>query len=326
MNVTYYYRKAGCAFSMEQVFADVRAALPAEVRQTAFYCPHRAAAPRAMWENCRAARQHAGDINHITGEVHYLALALPKPGLVLTIHDTGDTNAFTGWKQKLFRQLWYRAPMRRAAAVTFISQAAKRSAEALVGFDLPHARVIPDPVSARFTFSPKPFPANRPRILCLGTKTNKNLERLAEALAGLEVELRVIGPLSDAQRAAFEAHHLEFSTVQGLSEEAIRQEYERADLVSLVSTFEGFGLPIIEGQAMGRPVITSNIEPMSETAGQGALLVDPYAPAAIRDAFERVLREADLRARLIEAGRENVGRFQADAIARQYVELYRSLL
>ncbi len=325
MNVVYHYRKQGCAFSMEQVFDDVRGALSPEVRQSAFYCPRRAASPKAIWENCRAARRHAGPVNHITGEVHYLALALPCKGLVLTIHDTGDTNAFTGWKQQVFRWLWYVAPVRRAAVVTFISNFAKQSVEKLVGFALPNARVIPDPVSPRFQFSPKPFPPARPRILCLGTKPNKNLERLAEALAGLDVELRIIGALKSEQQRKLSEHRIEYSVAERLSADEILAEYDVADIVSLISTFEGFGLPIVEGQAIGRPVITSSIEPMSETAGQGALLVDPLNAASIRAGFERLLGDAALRLRLVEAGRENVRRFQAVTIARQYEEVYRSV-
>lgn len=323
--ITYFYRQAGHAFSMEEVFATVRAELDVAYAQQAFFCPHRRAAPGVMWANSRQARRAASAINHITGEVHYLALALPQQGLVLTIHDTGDTNAFHGWKQWVFRQLWYVQPVKRAAAVTFISEHAQRSVEALVGFPIPQGRVIPDPVSARFQFAPKAFPSAKPRILCIGTKPNKNLERLAEALRGLDVELRIIGQLRAEQQAALVAHAIDYTSVQGLRAEAIVAEYERADIVSLISTFEGFGLPIVEAQAVGRPVITSNIEPLTETAADGALLVDPFDVAAMRAGFQQLLCNAALRARLIAAGRRNVERFSAKSIARQYEAVYRSV-
>ena len=63
------------------------------------------------------------------------------------------------------------------------------------------------------------------------------------------------------------------------------QEYKDADLISFPSTFEGFGMPIIEGQAVGRPVITSNIEPMVSVAADAAILVDPFNIESIRECF-----------------------------------------
>jgi len=279
-----------------------------------------------MWENCQQARHAAGEINHITGEAHYLALALPRRGLVLTIHDTGAINGLSGWKRRLFHYIWFRLPVRRAAAVTFISDFSQRAVESLVGFKLPHARVIPDPVSPAFVYSPKEFPKRRPRVLCLGSKPNKNLERLAEALRGLDVELRLIGEPLPSQAEAFRQNNITVSLAQNLSVAEIVEEYQMADIVSLISTFEGFGLPIVEGQATGRPVITSSIEPMADTAGPGALLVNPEDVSAMRTGFEQLLCDAELRSRLVDAGRINVRRFDPETIAHQYTELYEELL
>ncbi|GHC04779.1 glycosyltransferase [Cerasicoccus arenae] len=324
-SVAYHYRQEGCAFSLEQVFSDVRGALSEGIQQEAFYCPHRRASPSAMWANVRQARRSQCVVNHITGEVHYLALALPRRGLVLTIHDSGDTNAFRGWKQAIFRCLWYTWPIRRAAAVTFISTFARESVESLVGFPIKHAWVIPDPVSARFVYSPKVFPESNPRVLCLGTKTNKNIERLAEAVGGLPVELRIIGQLSESQNAALAKHGVRYTTAAKLTADEIFEEYQAADIVSLVSTFEGFGLPIVEGQAIGRPVITSNTCAMPETAGEGALLVDPMSVDDIREGMKRLLAEPSLRADLIEKGLANAQRFTASSVARQYEAVYAAI-
>ncbi|WP_269542315.1 glycosyltransferase [Cerasicoccus fimbriatus] len=326
MKVTFYYRKQGCAFSIEQVFSDVRVALPSEIEQNAYFCRHRVASPRAMWENCQRAKKHRGDINHITGEVHYLALTLPRRGLVLTIHDTGDTNAFTGWKKRLFEYLWYSGPIKRASAVTFISDATRQAVERMIGRKISHAEVIPDPVSPAFKFSPKPFPISTPRILCLGTKVNKNLERLAMALSGLDIELRLIGEPNQQQLKVLEINGVKFTTACNLTTEEIVQEYMCADIVGLVSTFEGFGLPIIEGQAIGRPVITSNIAPMTDTAGKGACLVDPFDVASIRGGVERLIKDPTWRASLIENGRANAQRYSAEAIAHRYASLYTRLV
>lgn len=311
---------------MEQVFADVRGTLPKDIVQREFFCPHRVAAPKSMWENCKQAMRHVSEVNHITGEVHYLAMVLPRRGLVLTIHDTGDTNAFTGLKKRVFKYFWYVGPIKRASAVTFISETTRSAVERLIGRKIQHAEVIPDPVSPVFRFSLKEFPQRTPRILCLGIKVNKNLERLAEALHGLDVEVRLIGAPNESQVSAFRKNGIQLTSANNLSTAEVVEEYRRADIVSLVSTFEGFGLPIVEGQATGRAVITSNLEPMADTAGGGACLVDPFDVKSMRAGFERLLGDADWRMSLIEKGRVNAQRFSAETIAARYVALYERLL
>ena len=85
-------------------------------------------------------------------------------------------------------------------------------------------------------------------------------------------------------------------------------------------------MPILEGQAVGRPVLTSNLEPMRSVAGPGgALLVDPQSVDSIRDGFLRLIDDEFLRARLIAAGQDNVSPYTLDAVAASYLALYRGL-
>jgi glycosyltransferase involved in cell wall biosynthesis len=101
--------------------------------------------------------------------------------------------------------------------------------------------------------------------------------------------------------------------------------YQRCDMVVFASLYEGFGLPILEAQAIGRPVITSNFGAMREAAGDGALLVDPYSVDEIRAAILRIKNEPALREELVCKGRENVERFRAPVVAARYAELYRQI-
>jgi glycosyltransferase involved in cell wall biosynthesis len=79
--------------------------------------------------------------------------------------------------------------------------------------------------------------------------------------------------------------------------------------------FEGFGIPIIEAQACGTPVITSNITSMPEASGKAALLVDPYSYQEIGQAMYTMANNEDLRKELIEKGKINVGNFSWDKTA-----------
>ena len=85
-------------------------------------------------------------------------------------------------------------------------------------------------------------------------------------------------------------------------------------------------MPILEAQATGRPVLTSNCSSMPYVAGDGALFVDPFSIDSIRAGLIKLLQNPTLRSNLITKGAANVKRFSADMIARQYLKIYRSLL
>lgn len=85
-------------------------------------------------------------------------------------------------------------------------------------------------------------------------------------------------------------------------------------------------MPIIEAQAIGRPVVTSNLSPMCDIAKNSALLVDPYDVSSIRAGIERVITDSSFRSTLVQRGLENASRFSAPQITEQYLALYHNLL
>jgi len=159
----------------------------------------------------------------------------------------------------------------------------------------------------------------------LGSAWNKNLARQTHALRGLGVEVDFIGLLDDEHRAAFAEAGVQYTQSYGLSEADIFERYRRCDLLLFASLYEGFGMPIVEAQAVGRPVVTGMTSSMPEVAGGAACLVDATSTDAIRAGVQRVIDNADYRATLVDRGFRNAQRFTPQQIASEYAALYREV-
>lgn len=107
-----------------------------------------------------------------------------------------------------------------------------------------------------------------------------------------------------------------------LSWEDLPLLYASAELLLYPSLYEGFGLPIIEAQASGCPVVTSNISSMPEIAGDGAIFVDPYE---IEDIANGIKNAKKTREKLIKSGYENARRFTWEKTAQQTADVYKRL-
>lgn len=307
--------------SLERVFAGVGDALPSEFKPSFRAVPRTGVSLRSIVENSRSAARHVGDVNHITGDIHYVAGALPSHSTVLTIPDCVLLDRMRGIRGALYRMLWYVAPMRRVRLITAISHATKdelrqRFPRISTPIEVVHCPLLPQ-------YVPTPTPANEvPVVLHIGTNSNKNLPRVVEALRGLPCRLELIGRLSPEVMALLESSQVPHRARQALSDEEVLQAYRDADLVSFPSTYEGFGLPIIEANGIGRPVLTSRLAPMTEVAADAAHLVDPYDVDSIRQGFLRLLEDAAYREDLVRRGFENVERFRPREIAAAYGRLY----
>lgn len=312
-------------FSIERLFTEIRRQMPADCDVNACPAPYASkGVVRRVLNVWHASRQKA-DVHHIVGDSHYLALALPPERTVLTIHDCAALHRLKGLSRALLRYFWFTAPMRRAAVVTTISQASKDELRRWTGDLANKVTVVPDCVFGDFQHAPKRFDEKAPIVLQVGTKENKNFERVAEAIAPLGCRLHVIGDLEESQRAKCRELGIAYCALGAVSDEALVQAFRRCDIVVFASLYEGFGLPVLEGQATGRPVITSGISSLPETAGEGALLVDPYSVEEIRSAVGRVIKDAGLRAHVVEKGLENVKRFRPAAVADAYAGIYRRI-
>ena len=315
------------SFSIENVFNTIRGdqstrGIPVTVK----VAPYLSRGVLQRWHNIRWASELRADVFHITGDIHYVALGLNRQKTILTIHDLDIVHRKQGLRTALLKLFWFYLPIRKCRYVTVISEATKRDLLDLLSINPEKVHVIPDTVCPAFQPRPKPFDTESPRILHVGGKANKNLPRLLTALDGFPCHLHLVGRFDARVEAELRSRQMSYTIESDLSAEQMMDAYCSSDIVSVVSTSEGFGMPIVEAQWVERVVITSNCSSMPEVAGDGAVFVDPFDTQSIRSGFESVRSDAQRRGRLIEAGRQNRKRFLARTVARQYEALYEHIL
>jgi glycosyltransferase involved in cell wall biosynthesis len=267
-------------------------------------------------------RKKQTDINHVTGDTNFFVLGLPRQKTVLTIHDCGFLEGKKPLARWILLTFWLKLPVRQCKVLTVISEATKQDVLAHTNCSPDKIVVIPTVIKQAFTANIKVFNKNCPTLLHIGNSPNKNLARHAAALSGLNCRLHVIGKISISEIEMLKRFNFPFEISYNLSLEEMNKAYQEADILLFCSTIEGFGMPILEAQTVGRVVITSNISSMPEVAGEGACLVDPLSISDIRTTIERVCQDDGYRNNLIQKGFENVKRFNPETVARQYEAVY----
>ena len=323
--VIFFQRKPYQDFvSIEHVFNMVRAELGYEIEPKVYISKYHSKGVCKRIYNIFEAYFRQDEINHVTGDINFLVFGLKSSNTILSIHGTYTQN-HKFIDLMILWLIWWRLPLQRARYITVVSNTLK--------FEVIHRflcqpekiRVIPNPVNPIFKRVSKVF-SDSPTILQVGVKPAKNIERLLEAIQDIDCSLHLVGTLNKRQLALLKKYQIKYKNSPLLTPIQMQNAYETADIVTLVSTYEGFGMPIIEANAVGRVVITGNVAAMPEVAGNAAHLVNPFDIEEIRKGILKLINDEDYRNQLIQNGFENAKRFDVNVIANQYLELYKEVL
>ena len=319
-------------FSIENSFAEVRAEWPKSEHVPD--CREVSTFSEGFLNRLRIVRETKSiqtGVLHITGDIHFAALAWPKwkrnrPKVILTIHDIGFLTHFTGIRRWIMRLFWVQWPLFCIDHLVTVSTATKRALlKEAPWFPANKVTVIPTVVPQHFKPRKKSPRNPKPVALHIGLAKNKNLKRHAKALEGMDVHLKIIGEPSPADLALLNRYKLEHSWQSKLTDDEMQDAYATSDFLLFASTLEGFGMPIIEAQMVGLPVITSDIAPMREVAGKGALLCNCLSTKSIRASVIKLINNPEIQRQLVNSGFRNVGRYSASSTANMLFNLYRTV-
>lgn len=180
---------------------------------------------------------------------------------------------------------------------------------------------------------------NKPYLFYVGRiEKKKNIPKLIEAFSLLKQEHKDQNhKLVLAGKASYGYDEVTYSIQEfGLAGDIIMTGWvEENDLPYLFSgatafvfpsCYEGFGIPLLQAMACGTPIITSCSTSIPEVVGEAALLTNPLSAKSMSDAMAKIINEAALRERLIEAGQERIKSFSWQKCAEETLKLLNSLV
>jgi glycosyltransferase involved in cell wall biosynthesis len=302
-----------------------------------------------LWTHLRLSYEmltHAPNVLFVPG--HVLPLIHPRRSIV-TIHDLGHLRFPEAHppRQRLYHTWATQWNARSASHIFADSEATRDDIVELCHIAPEKISVIYPAFDARM-YQPvrdaekiksvrEKYRLGSDYILAIGTlHPRKNYARLIEAFAQIathhasRITLVIVGkkgwlyqPILDRIQSLHLQSQVSFlDYVPGFDMPAL---ISGARMLAFPSLHEGFGLPVLEAQACGTPVVTSMTSSLPEAAGDAALMVDPLDVDAITGTMQRLLTDESLRTHLIARGFDNIKRFSWQVSARQALDVINAL-
>ena len=296
---------------------------------------------RLYFVSNKIKEQNLAIYHGLSGEI---PLGLPNNiKKVVTIHDLifeRYPNLYSYFDRKIhFLKFKYAA--KKSDVVVAISQQTKNDIVTYLGIKEDKIKVVYQGCNAVFkqtfteaelnsTFIKYNLPENY--ILNVGTiEKRKNLLTILKSITNTNKNLVVIGKKTDYFNEIWTyivSNNLEKQVLflKNLSLEEMAMIYQKATLFVYPSIFEGFGIPIIEALYSKTPVITSTGSCFSEAGGSHSIYINPESNEDLRDAINLLWENPSKRNEMQEKGFEFVQKFNDEVIAKNWNELYQSLI
>jgi len=229
---------------------------------------------------------------------------------------------------------------KNAEKIIAVSKNTKNDLVELYGINPEKITVIHHGFNSPENFSDKEKKYEAPYILFLGTKEKKkNIFGLIKAFEIIKEKYKVSHKLiivggKPNQKFYKEEKVKEIINNSNFKNDIIDLDFvseeekwnllSKAEIFIYPSFYEGFGMPILEAQSAGTPVITSNISALPEIAGKGAILINPSNFSEIAESMYNIISDKKLKEILIQAGKENVANFSWNECAKKTLNLLTS--
>jgi len=255
---------------------------------------------------------------------------------VVSVMDLQDRHfpQYFSWKRRAARRVLFSLSAKRADRVIAISQATRQDLIALMqvppkkvtaihlGVDHSLADIEPAQVEAvraryklpeRFCYLPaKTFPHKNHLVLldALALLRDRNLIVPLVLTGGADVAHEAVLTRINRNGLQGQVRHLGF-----IDFNEIGPMYHAAALLAFPSSFEGFGLPVLEAMVCGCPVVTSDKMSLAELVHDAALVVEPTDVDELAGAIARLWTDEALRTEMIARGRARAAEFTWDKCA-----------
>ncbi len=296
-----------------------------------------------LWTQARLSLEmflHPPDVLFVPA--HTVPLIHPKK-TVVTIHGLEYEfcpKAYSLW-ERLYMRCSIRFSCRAAKTVVCVSENTKRDVMRLYGVRPEKIKVVyegyeknlPAPLSHLPSNPHSQFPISKPYLLFIGRlEERKNIIRIIEAFKILKEKYRIphrlvlVGkPGHGYQKIKSKIEDLESEIC--IEERGYVTEEEKWELLLGTEAFlfptlyEGFGIPVLEAQSVGVPVVTSDVSSLPEVGGEGAVYVDPKDAESIAGGIWKLLSDADVRDDIMMKGSENAKKFSWEKCAVSIAEI-----
>jgi glycosyltransferase involved in cell wall biosynthesis len=301
--------------------------------------------PPGLWEQITLLRAH-GPRDALFCPSYTLPLFARCPTLLIH-HGSYEgyreaAQVFSAWA-RLKARIMYDLSAHRATLVSTVSQYSKQDMAHFYRLDPARIHVIPDGVDTRL-FKPLSDPRacsnwrrkvlgeDRPIILYVGKPTRRrNLPNLLQAFARLKRQERLphrllligsslpgLSIAGQIRRLGLEADVVDLPYAE---HDEMVLAYNACEMLVYPSSYEGFGMPVLEAMACGAPVIALDNTAFPEFAGGVAMLLSDAQPDTLAEGMLKVILDSSIREQMAQSGPQRAAAYDWHLVTRMYLDL-----